>query len=369
MNLEKIQENICKSGFKLEYEIANILRDDGWNLITNKYYLDDHEESVREIDILAYKHKQVSKISVYTAVIISCKKSETNNWAFLARNIEKHDPNADWQPFKGYSNNNSTIFYLDRGDWSKNYYARMLEACPSIFGKPEVDIFAFQEMSKEKSTCQNDKNIFNAITSLMKAQAYELNSLRANRVKDTPVFYQFNLVSIIDSELVRIKFEGDKINASAIDTEDYVSKYILNKKTSTSRIKFLTAKKFRESIKEYSVLHSENSKLIQDLDDLFFKDILQARDRTKILLPEFRDKIKKYLWSPYYSATQETLVVDDFDISWNKRGGEAVIEIDTSRKIISELNDDDSCIKAAKAALREVYKYEGPVCFEEIILF
>jgi hypothetical protein len=369
MDIEKIQENICKSGFKLEYEIANILRDDGWSLITNKYYLDDHEESVREIDILAYKHRIVSKISVYTAVIISCKKSETNNWAFLARNIEKNDPNADWQPFKGYSNNTSTSYYLDKDDWNKNYYARMIETCPGIFEKPEVDIFAFQEMSKEKSTCQNDKNIFNAITSLMKAQAYELNSLRANRVKDKPVFYQFNLISIIDSELVRIKFDGDGINASASDTEDYISKYILNKKTSTSRIKFLTAKKFPETIKEYSALHSENSKLIRHLDDLFFKDILQARDRTKILLSEFRETIKKYLWNPYYSATQETLVIDNFYISWNKRGAEAVIEIDASRKVISELNDDDSCIKAAKAALRDVYRYEGHVCFEEIFLF
>ncbi|GAB5346296.1 hypothetical protein [Pseudomonas fluorescens] len=369
MDFEKIQENICKSGFKLEYEIASILRDDGWNLITNKYYLDDHEESVREIDILAYKHKLVSKISVYTAVIISCKKSETNNWAFLARNIEKHDPNADWQPFKGYSNNSSINFYLDKQDWNKNYYARMIEACPGIFQRPEVDIFAFQEMSKEKSTCQNDKNIFNAITSLMKAQAYELNSLRANRVKDTLVFYQFNLISIIDSELVRIKFEDDKITASAIDTEDYVSKYILNKKTSTSRIKFLTAKKLSESIKEYSTLHSENSKLIKHLDDLFFKDILESRERAKTLLPDFREKIKTYLWSPYYSVTQETLVAENFDISWNKRKGEAVIEIDTSRKTISELNDDDSCIKAAKTALREVYRYEGHVCFEETILF
>lgn len=369
MDLKKIEENICKSGFKLEHEISSILRDDGWTLITNKYYLDDNEESVREIDILAYKCKFISKISVFTAIIISCKKSDSNNWALLSRDVIKNDPNVDWQPFKGYTNNNAISYYLERNDWNENYYGLMIQRCPGIFKQPEVDIFAFQEISKEKSTCQNDKNIFNSITSLMKAQAYELNSLKANRVKDNQVFYQFNLISVIDSELVRIKFDDKKTEASVIDSDDYISTYILNKKTSTSRIKFLTAKKFQETLKEYTTLHSENSLLIKHLDDMFFKDILLSREKAKLLLPDFREMIKKYLWSPYYSATQESLNIDDFDIAWDGRNGEAVVEIDVSRKIISELNDDDACIKAAKKALQEVYRYNGRIYFEEVIVF
>lgn len=366
---KKIEENICKSGFKLEHEISTILRNDGWSLITNKYYLDDNEESVREIDILAYKCKLISEITVFTTIIISCKKSESNNWALLARDIDKNDPNVDWQPFKGYTNNNALLYYLEKKEWSENYYTKMLKTCPDIFKKPEVNIFAFQEMSKEKSTCQNDKNIFNAITSLMKAQAYELNGLKANRVKDTPVFYQFNLISVIESELIRIKFDDNKIEASTIESDDYISSYILNKKSSTSRIKFLTAKKFPESIKTYSKLHAENLLLVKNLDELFFADILLSRERAKLLLPEFRNKIKKYLWSPYYSATQERLNIDSFDIAWDSRAGEAIIETDASRKIVSELNDDDACIKAAKKILQEVYRYNGRVYFEEAIIF
>lgn len=369
MDLKKIEENICKSGFKLEHEISSILRNDGWTLITNKYYLDDNEESVREIDILAYKCKLISKISVFTAIIISCKKSESNNWALLSRDVIKNDPNVDWQPFKGYTNNSAISYFLEKDDWNKSYYNRMLQPCPGIFKQPEVDIFAFQEMSKEKSTCQNDKNIFNSITSLMKAQAYELNSLKANRVKGEQVFYQFNLISVIDSDLIRIKFGDEKIEASLIDSDDYISTYILNKKTSTSRIKFLTAKKFEKTLKEYTNLHSENLLLINYLDDLFFKDVLLSREKAKLLLPSFREMIKKYLWSPYYSATQEILNIDDVDIAWDSRNGEAIVEIDVSRKIISELNDDDTCTKAAKKALREVYRYNGRVYFEESIIF
>lgn len=369
MDLQKIQDNICKTGFKLEYEIASILRNEGWSLITNRYYIDDHEESVREIDILAYKCKKISNISVFTAIIISCKKSETNDWALLARDIEKNDPNADWQPFKGYSSDHAISYFLEKSEWTEMYHERMIKKCPGIFSPPEVDIFAFQEMHKEKSTCQNDKNMFNAVTSLMKAQAYEINSLTARRKQTQPVFYQFNLISVLDSELVRIKFEGEKITASNIDEDSYISKYILNKKETTSRIKFLTAKKFGESITEYSILHTENATLVEDLNNQFFKDILQTRARAKILLPDFRSTVKKYLWSPYYSVTKETLDVEKFDVAWNSRTNEAIIEIDASREIISELNDDDACIRAAKQVLSEVYKYNGHMYFEESIIF
>ena len=369
MDLKKIAENICKTGFKLEHEIASVLRAEGWNLITNKYYLDDHEGSVREIDILAYKWKKVAGVSVYTAIIISCKKSESNNWALLSRDIEKHDPNADWTPFQGYCNNLAVSYFFEKNDWANNYYARMLKLSPGVLESPTVDIFAFQEISKEKSTCQNDKNIFNAITSLMKSQAYEINSLKGNRHKNRSVFYQFNLISIIDSELVRVKFEGDNIEASAIESDDYISKYILNKKTSVSRIKFLTAKSFKNSIKAYSVLHNQNASLVGELDSLFFKDILQARDRAKLLLPQFKDSVKKYLWSPYYATTKEVLDVEQFDISFSARSGEAIIEIDTTLDNISKLNDSDSCIKAAKKILLDVYRFEGSVYFEEMIVF
>lgn len=370
MDLQKIKENICKTGFKLEHEIASILRTEGWILITNRYYLDDHEESVREIDILAYKCRKVSGIPVYTAIIISCKKSESNYWALLSRDIEINDPNTNWQPFKGYSSDNATSYYLVQPDWEENYHNRMIKMCPGIFSPPEVDIFAFQEINKEKLTCQNDKNIFNSVTSLMKAQAYELNILNtSNKNRKKPVVYQFNLISVIDSELIRLKFNNDEILASPIESEDYLSKYILNKKESTSRIKFITAKNFKEKIKEYSTLHTENAQLIEDLNKEFFKDIIQSHEKTRVLLQDFREAIDKYLWSPYYSTTKKALNLESIDITWNQKTNEAAIELDEPREIVSALNDDDTCIRAAKKALLEVYKYTGDVCFEEALIF
>ncbi|MGY2137763.1 hypothetical protein ACW9I8_14265 [Pseudomonas reactans] len=368
MDLKKIEQNICKSGFKLEHEIASILRKEGWTLISNRYYLDDHEESVREIDILAYKCKITPNFSIYTAIIISCKKSEANDWAVLSRAIDANDPNYNWQPFKGFSNVKSIQFFLNKPEWAATYYNRLTPKCPSILSIPEVDIFAFQEMSKGNATCQNDKNIFNSITSLMKAQAYELNSLPA-RSKNHKLIHQFNLISVIDSELVRVHFQDGRIDAAPVNSVDYISKYILNKKDSISRIKFVTAEKFSDVIKPYSILHSENVSFFEELNTAFYENIIQERDKSKLLIPEFRSALQKYLWGPYYFLFKESLKPEQFDISWDKATNEAIIEIDATEEIVSALNDDDASIKGAKKALSEVYKYQGDLFFQDSIIF
>ena len=75
MNIENIEKGIEKTGFRLEFDISKILEGNEWNVINNKYYVDDQQETVREIDIVAYKASPVQDIYVYTALIISCKKS------------------------------------------------------------------------------------------------------------------------------------------------------------------------------------------------------------------------------------------------------------------------------------------------------
>jgi hypothetical protein len=69
-------EEIKKTGFVLENQVAQTVKSSGWTVISNKYYVDDSEESVREIDLIAYKCTRVQHFDVYTTLIISCKKSE-----------------------------------------------------------------------------------------------------------------------------------------------------------------------------------------------------------------------------------------------------------------------------------------------------
>ena len=75
MEDDKYDKEIRKTGFVLESKVGDTLRRAGWTVISNKYYEDDFEGSVREIDLLAYKVSKVQQVSVYTTLLISCKKT------------------------------------------------------------------------------------------------------------------------------------------------------------------------------------------------------------------------------------------------------------------------------------------------------
>jgi len=81
MTFSHLPTQIEKTGFVLENRIAQVLKAAKWTVISNRYYIDDTEESIREIDLVAYQTSKVQHFDVYTTLIISCKKSESNLWA------------------------------------------------------------------------------------------------------------------------------------------------------------------------------------------------------------------------------------------------------------------------------------------------
>ena len=112
MTNQRLPAQIAKTGFVLENRIAQLLKAAKWTVISNRYYVDDAQESVREIDLVAYQTSKVQHFDVYTTLIISCKKSETNLWALLARDINLKDPNSDWQPLHAWSNDKAITHQL-----------------------------------------------------------------------------------------------------------------------------------------------------------------------------------------------------------------------------------------------------------------
>jgi predicted RNA binding protein YcfA (HicA-like mRNA interferase family) len=46
MNIKEIERGIEKTGFRLDFDISNILEDNGWNVINSKYYVDDLQSTV-----------------------------------------------------------------------------------------------------------------------------------------------------------------------------------------------------------------------------------------------------------------------------------------------------------------------------------
>ena len=233
------------------------LRAEKWTVISNRYYVDDAEDSIREIDLVAYKVTKVRHLDVYTTLIISCKKSESNVWALLARETDRKNPNYDWTPLHAWSNDKAIQYKLNDPACAKRYHAEVNDmGVDEVLSPPKVEVFAFQEMSGANGSPQNDKNIFAAVTSLMKAQAYELGSLPQR--KKTPAVYQFNLISVVDTEMVRLDFKSKGIRELAINSEHYIARYIIRKKETFSRIRFLRANAFSAELSDYGRFHQAN---------------------------------------------------------------------------------------------------------------
>lgn len=283
-------DGIRKTGFVLENQISNILKSQGWSVISNKYYEDDLEGSIREMDILAYKVAVIEEVSVYTSLLISCKKNEENIWALLSREINLNDKNTNWIPLHLWTNNKAIQFEINKPTFNTTYHEKMKElGVTEALAMPSVEVFAFQEMNKISGKPQNDKNIFNSLTSLMKAQSYELNALSDR--KKTPSIYQFNLLSLIDSDLFRLMFDADEIKQAPVSSEHYVSRYIINKKEMFFRIRFVQATKFLTILADYNRLHDANCKFVKKSIISFYKDVLKDYSKSNMLLAEFQEAL------------------------------------------------------------------------------
>lgn len=365
MEKDKFAEEILKTGFVLENRIAVELKRSKWTVISNKYYEDDLEGSVREIDLLAYKVSKIQHLDVYTTLLISCKKSESNAWALLARAINLNDPNSDWWPLHTWSNDKALLYELSQPGRAKTYHNDVLAlGVTQALSIPSVDVFAFQEMKCSSGTPQNDKNIFNALTSLMKAQAYEISALPRRKSQSQVSVYQFNLLSIIDSDLVRLNFIDDEIEAQQIDSEHYIARYIIKKIEIFSRIRFIKATYFKKALADYDRLHIANCKWFDRTYNNFFDGIAEDSKRTEVLIEEFRDKLRKSHFGIVLKF-KKGLDAKDISLNWLSEQIKLEVTLPVNSEFIKSLNQDDKAKKTVSEALKEIYRYTGDFCFSE----
>lgn len=359
-DLLRYESGIRRTGFDLEYRVATALRAAGWSIIANKYYVDDHQDVVREIDMVAYKAAALKHFHVFTTIIVSCKKSEKNVWAFLSKDRPLDDPNAELQPTHIWTNCKAHAVALGEGQWARKYYEGLKSrGLTWLVAPPDVDIFAFQEMNRESGAPQNDRPLFESVTSLMKAQAYELASLPARR--KAPATYQFNLLTVADTEFVRLHFDGAGVTASHRDWEHYVARYIVNKQQTTARVHFCTDAALSETVAEYERLHAANREIFEELDTAFYTDLLGDPFKADLVEPDFNvdvvDAINRAL-----AKQPGGNVIDVKQVSaW--RADEAVFISVDPRRDVDILNGDESLRSTVLAALRKHYRYDGPFQF------
>lgn len=362
MSNDIFAKEIRKTGFVLENRVAQQLKAAGWTVISNKYYVDDSEEAVREIDLLAYRVSKVQHFDMYTVLIVSCKKSDANTWALLARDINLKDPNSDWWPLHSWSNDKALQFKLSEQGVAKRFHEdAQTNGVTSALSVPSVEVFAFQEMDKHSGRPQNDKPIFSAITSLMKAQAYELLALPTR--KKASCVYQFNLLSVVETDLVRLMFDGDEITCTDVDTEHYLARYIVRKKEVVSRVRFVRSSSFTEVLEDYGRLHVSNCKWFASECDAFYKDIVKDRQRTDVLKEVFKSQIQWLISWRVEHHFQNSFTVDTLGLFWSESEKQLEIGFDASDEVLSFLNQNHEIKDRVATALQKVFRYDGPFVF------
>ena len=337
--LQIYADNIKSTGFILESKVSDFLNNHGWGVINNKYYIDDVQSVAREIDIIAYKATKVRDVLVYTTLIISCKKNEENVWALLVKNIKPNDPNIDYGPLKNWSNHPVLNYELNFNNKEKIGVPDGI-VYEKIFNVTK-NVFAFQEMSKKSGRSNNDKNIFNSITSLMKAQSYELTSL-SSRKKERSVYF-FHLMSLIDSEMILLDCEGDEIHPSETESHTIISNYIINGESTASKINFMTLNGFLTNEIYYQKLHEYYVTYINKCFSNFYNDAFSNIDKRKILTKE--------LWHKYGAKLSLEVmrgfkVYDRFSIDdiWPSDDS-LIVEITTKSSQLNELLEGSEKIK------------------------
>lgn len=368
-NEEKIREALSKTGYELEFQVSEQLEKAGWTVINNKYYIDDVAESPREIDAVAYMVDDREGVSVYTVLIISCKKSEERTWVMLSKERWEMDPNTDWSPVTMWSNEQHIGFMLGHSDWKSNYVHSAGQDVKKLF-EPEKHIFAFQEVDDKAGNALNDKNIFTSIISAMKSQNYEIETLE-KRKKEKCV-YNFNLVTVVDAPLVRAMYETDKTTIEQMKSDVYVGSYIVNKKETSSRVHIITASEFENKIGTYKNLHNHNISVTIGLIDDYYENCMQFPARRNLKLKMFNTLLH---WR--IRNTLRDQVPDDdlgkfkLDLAWDYDFNRVIIEVNMIHYLVDvrQLNSSQNVKTKTAECLKELYRYEGEFKFEEGIPF
>lgn len=152
---------IEKTGFPLEFHVMEKFRAEEWRVINNRYYIDLGENKVKEIDLVAYKVAKVDNLLVYFVSLVSCKKSESNDWAFITSELDSQDPNKNWQPESFYTNTSILQYGLSKEKLSEKIAQEFISepGLKSILS-PTGYYIGGQEIRRNTDKPQNDKPIF-----------------------------------------------------------------------------------------------------------------------------------------------------------------------------------------------------------------
>jgi hypothetical protein len=255
------------------------------------------------------------------------------------------------------------VFQLAEPGAARRYHGDAIAlGVNEALAQPAVEVFAFQEMDRTSGAPQNDRPIFSSVTSLMKAQAYELGALPLR--KKAPSIYQFNLLSVVDAELARLMFKGSKIACTEVESEHYLARYIIRKKETFSRIRFIRSSALAKALPDYGRLHEANAQLFDKACNTFYEGIVKDRRRNKILLDDFKKEVKWRLIWTVKKALKITVQIEEYWLHWSDKSDRLEIQVNLEQAVVDLLNSDPEFKKHVAKTLASVYRYDGPFMFE-----
>ncbi|GGG94697.1 hypothetical protein GCM10007422_05190 [Pedobacter zeae] len=295
------------------------------------------------------------------------QKSTFKDWIFLTRNAKGTKWNLDTVPFTFWSNSEILNYQLKGKKFSD------LKGCDEKIHK-ELDakfeynktVFAFREYEGkgEVKKIGQDSAIFESIITLIKSQAYELESLPMRR-QDRKYYYNLNLLTVADvGKFIELECNNDDFTEKEIERINYVNRFLVNKKEHNSRIVFAKLSALEEVIEDFNNLHKLNIDLVGNGIPRFYeKEIWEDYYAKKIVVNGAEDDLISEL--KYELQGKFRVQQDDFRWPYFMINEQAVLEVqfNASEELIDYINNDEKSNKITAEWLKDNFRYTGKFIF------
>jgi len=304
---------IDQTGFPLEYQTQQTLREHGWNVINSRYYVDDKTGTEREIDIVAYKKRLAGETICYTYLIVSCKKSAQSSWVFLTSDSGNAEEDFDPCPL-GVAVSAPSINALISTEKSLASNL-LLELGPyqTICSAPHK-VLSFQQINRKSHRPEDDKQIFASIITTIKAAAYEKKYALAHRHNAGDVCLDFHLLSVFEGGLKENYRNNSTNEIHDISEIKYINRHIIGDTDQFYRVHFISNDFFEEAVEQYDRAAETLPDYYTALCSEFFNDIFSETKKTR--LAPFWEAFKGELFEEMF---EERVCEDDqyyYNNSW-----------------------------------------------------
>ena len=379
--LQDIKSAIGRSGFPLEHYIGLVLKQHGWQIITNRNYIDDVKGIEREIDILAYKiyTDKVENIDYVTTLIISCKKNDKQKWSFLTKNIDKDDCNINFMPFHYCSSDKRLRYMTDNHlDIIIDAYKRHKDV-KSLYEFGNKMVFAYQQLMepanenerKQKGEIFIAKNedIYNSISTTIKAISNEKKSrLEAYDYTDKQRYYTFNAISVFEGDMFEAHFDSNNaINVKSISSIKYLNRHIVDNLDDFYIVHFVNKNMFDELLNVFDSLHEENTRTISRYIYTFYENIFEDEKKVRVIWDIFESRLILLIRTYLSIINKDVKSLSCIYHTWQE---EPFLEIclysplTLSKEDIAFLNNFEDLTSMTSRLLKEIFRYNGKFIFD-----